>query len=265
MIVVVAANVLIGVVQEVRAEAHGGPARASSRGRAGDGRPRVRRARAAACRARPGRPRAALARRPGARRRRHRLRQRLHEREPAHRRGQARLQGAGRRALSGSFVDAGSLVARVTRVGAQGYAARINAEAKYVKAVRSEIQETLRAIIRLGTVALVPLGLGLFLRSVLMDGGSLDDADPHLGRRRHRHDPAGARPAHLLRPRHRHLPARPSDGPRPAGVLRRDARAGGHALPRQDGHASPRGRWRSPPFARRAGSQRATSSPPWPR
>ncbi len=78
--------------------------------------------------------------------------------------------------LSGSFVDAGSLVARVTRVGAEGYAARINAEAKYVKAVRSEIQDTLRAIIKLGTFVLVPLGLGLFLRTWLMDHGSLNDA-----------------------------------------------------------------------------------------
>ena len=85
-------------------------------------------------------------------------------------------KGPGDELLSGSFVDAGSLVARVTRVGAEGYAARINAEAKYVKAVRSEIQDTLRAIIRLGTVVLVPLGLGLFLRSVLMDAGSLNDA-----------------------------------------------------------------------------------------
>lgn len=85
-------------------------------------------------------------------------------------------KGPGDELLSGSFVDAGSLVARVTRVGAEGYAARINAEAKYVKAVRSEIQDTLRAIIRLGTEVLVPLGLGLFLRSWLMDGGSLNDA-----------------------------------------------------------------------------------------
>ena len=85
-------------------------------------------------------------------------------------------KGPGDELLSGSFVDAGSLVARVTRVGAEGYAARINAEAKYVKAVRSEIQDTLKAIIRLGTVVLVPLGLGLFLRSLLMDGGSLNDA-----------------------------------------------------------------------------------------
>ena len=85
-------------------------------------------------------------------------------------------KGPGDELLSGSFVDAGSLLARVTRVGKEGYAARINAEAKYVKAVRSEIQATLRAIIRLGTIVLVPLGLGLFLRSVLMDGGSLEDA-----------------------------------------------------------------------------------------
>lgn len=85
-------------------------------------------------------------------------------------------KGPGDELLSGSFVDSGSLVARVARVGAEGYAARINAEAKYVKPVRSEIQDTLKAIIRLGTVALVPLGLALFLRSVLMDGGSLEDA-----------------------------------------------------------------------------------------
>ena len=85
-------------------------------------------------------------------------------------------KGPGDELLSGSFVDAGSLVARVTRVGAEGYAARINAEAKYVKAVNSEIQATLRAIIRLGTVVLVPLGIGLFLRSLLMDGGSFEHA-----------------------------------------------------------------------------------------
>ena len=85
-------------------------------------------------------------------------------------------KGPGDELLSGSFVDSGSLLARVTRVGAEGYAARINAEAKYVKAVRSEIQDTLRAIIRLGTAVLVPLGLGLFLRTRLMDGAALEDA-----------------------------------------------------------------------------------------
>lgn len=85
-------------------------------------------------------------------------------------------KGPGDELLSGSFVDAGSLVARVTRVGAEGYAAKINAEARLAKEVRSEIQASLKGIIGLSTMGLVPLGLGLFLRSVLMDGGTLEDA-----------------------------------------------------------------------------------------
>jgi cation-transporting ATPase E len=78
--------------------------------------------------------------------------------------------------LSGSFIDSGDLLARVTRVGKEGYAARINAEAKFVKPVHSQILDSLNAIIRLGTYALFPLGIGLFLRTVFMDGATLNDA-----------------------------------------------------------------------------------------
>ena len=78
--------------------------------------------------------------------------------------------------FSGSFIESGSLVARVTKVGRDGFAAKINAEAKYVKEVKSEILATLKAIIRIGTTLLVPLGLGLFLRTVFQDGQSLNDA-----------------------------------------------------------------------------------------
>lgn len=85
-------------------------------------------------------------------------------------------KGPGDELLSGSFVDAGSVVARATRVGAEAYAARVGAEARRFRPPRSEIQDTLRAIIRLATELLAPLGLALFLRSVLMDGGSLEDA-----------------------------------------------------------------------------------------
>ncbi len=78
--------------------------------------------------------------------------------------------------FSGSFIESGSIAARVTKVGRDGFAAKINAEAKYVKEVKSEILATLRALIRLGTTLLVPLGLGLFLRTVFADGYSLSDA-----------------------------------------------------------------------------------------
>ncbi|MDO4849197.1 MAG: HAD-IC family P-type ATPase [Coriobacteriia bacterium] len=77
---------------------------------------------------------------------------------------------------SGSFVESGSLVARVTKVGREGFAAKINAEAKYVKDIKSEILATLKAIIRMGTILLVPLGLGLFLRTLFMEGGAVEDA-----------------------------------------------------------------------------------------
>lgn len=85
-------------------------------------------------------------------------------------------KGPGDTLLSGSFIDSGDLLARVTKVGQQGYAARINAEAKYLKPVHSQILDSLRAIIRLGTYALFPLGIGLFLRTLFMDSATLNDA-----------------------------------------------------------------------------------------
>ncbi len=77
---------------------------------------------------------------------------------------------------SGSFVVAGAVTARVCRVGMDGYAAKINAEAHYVKAVSSEILSTLNMIIKFATMALVPLGVGLFLRTMFMDGTSMENA-----------------------------------------------------------------------------------------
>lgn len=78
--------------------------------------------------------------------------------------------------FSGSFVVAGAAWARVDRVGLDGYAAKINAEARYVKAVTSEILATLNMIIKYASIALVPLGIGLFLRTSFMEGTSTNDA-----------------------------------------------------------------------------------------
>ena len=77
--------------------------------------------------------------------------------------------------MSGSFVDSGTVVARVTHVGADSYAARVNAEAKYVKSAQSEIMLTLQMIIRLATLLLAPIGILLFIRT-LMDGSTPDQA-----------------------------------------------------------------------------------------
>ena len=78
--------------------------------------------------------------------------------------------------LSGSFVDSGSLVFRATNVGVDSYASRINDEAKFVKPITSEIRDTLDWIIRIVTVALVPIGIALFLRSYLSESMDVSSA-----------------------------------------------------------------------------------------
>lgn len=85
-------------------------------------------------------------------------------------------KGPGDEILSGSFVDTGSLMAEVTKVGTDSYAARINAEAKYVKAVKSEIRDSLQMVIRFSTALMPFLGAGLFLRSVFSEGMETDAA-----------------------------------------------------------------------------------------
>lgn len=77
---------------------------------------------------------------------------------------------------SGSFVVSGAVAYRVTKVGLDGLAAKINAEARYVKPVSSEILRTLRMIIQLATIIIVPLGVGLYLRTVFMEGVEPTDA-----------------------------------------------------------------------------------------
>lgn len=78
--------------------------------------------------------------------------------------------------LSGSFVDSGSVVFRATNVGSDSYVSRINDEAKFVKAITSEIRDTLNWIIRMATIMLVPVGVALFARSVLSDSMDTNSA-----------------------------------------------------------------------------------------
>ncbi len=72
---------------------------------------------------------------------------------------------AGSELMSGSFIDSGLVLARVKHVGADNYVAKINAQAKYVKPVNSEIMSALNAIVRFASVVMLPLGLALFFSS----------------------------------------------------------------------------------------------------
>ena len=70
--------------------------------------------------------------------------------------------------LSGSFIVAGSCVARVTAVGADNYANHLNNSAKVYKKVRSDIMESLESIVKYVSITLVPLGLLLFAKEVVI-------------------------------------------------------------------------------------------------
>lgn len=64
--------------------------------------------------------------------------------------------------MSGSFVNAGTVRARVIHVGAENYANKISAEAKKHKKVHSEIMDTLNKIVKYVSIALPFVGAALF-------------------------------------------------------------------------------------------------------
>jgi cation-transporting ATPase E len=66
--------------------------------------------------------------------------------------------GVGRELLSGSTVLSGHGFARVIRVGADSYAARITAEARQFALVNSELRDSIARVIRWISIALVPVG-----------------------------------------------------------------------------------------------------------
>ena len=68
----------------------------------------------------------------------------------------------GDKLMSGSYVNAGVVMVRVTHVGAENYASKISAEAKKHKKVHSEIMDTLNTIVKYVSIALPFVGAALF-------------------------------------------------------------------------------------------------------
>ena len=78
--------------------------------------------------------------------------------------------------LSGSFISAGKCRAKVIRVGADCYAAKINNDAKYIKKNNSQILKSFKFIIKLCTIILFPLGIILFSKQFFFQGADLQTA-----------------------------------------------------------------------------------------
>ena len=78
--------------------------------------------------------------------------------------------------LSGSVVVSGVCMARVERVGADNYAARLTQEAKAAAPGRSELLTSMRRVTRFTGFLIPPLGLLLFLQAYILQSAPLFDA-----------------------------------------------------------------------------------------
>ncbi|MBR6173527.1 MAG: HAD-IC family P-type ATPase [Eubacterium sp.] len=76
--------------------------------------------------------------------------------------------------MSGSFVVSGSCIARLTRVGNESYAAQLTAKAKEVKNKKSEMIRDIERIILVAGIVIIPVG-GLLLWGSLHSGHTLQE------------------------------------------------------------------------------------------
>lgn len=72
-------------------------------------------------------------------------------------------KNVGDRIMSGSFVVSGKAKAQVEHIGADNFATKISAGAKYFKKPNSEIWRSLMFIVKVMAIVIVPVGLALFL------------------------------------------------------------------------------------------------------
>lgn len=77
---------------------------------------------------------------------------------------------------SGSFLVAGSGVAQVIHVGKDNYAVELANKAKDKKRATSEMQDSIKRIIKIIGFVIIPVGILLFLSQRNIDGTSLSDA-----------------------------------------------------------------------------------------
>lgn len=68
--------------------------------------------------------------------------------------------------LSGSFVASGNCFARICRVGKDNYASQILHGAKYIKSANSQIMDFLNKLIKFISIAIVPIGVWLFINQL---------------------------------------------------------------------------------------------------
>ena len=75
--------------------------------------------------------------------------------------------------LSGSFVVSGNCKAEVIHVGEDNYTSKISSGVKHLKEPNSEIMRSLNKIVKVVSIAIVPISILLFLHQYNLDGNSI--------------------------------------------------------------------------------------------
>lgn len=86
------------------------------------------------------------------------------------------LKKPGDTLLSGSFIVSGTVKAKVIHVGADNFAAKIAAGAKYLKKPNSEVVRSLNVILKGISICIIPIAIGLLLTSMIRTGQPFDRA-----------------------------------------------------------------------------------------
>lgn len=76
--------------------------------------------------------------------------------------------------LSGSFIVSGSVIGQVEHIGEDNYTSIISKEGKYIKKVNSEIMNSLKKIIKIVSIVIIPLGLLLFFKQLQIPNNNIE-------------------------------------------------------------------------------------------
>lgn len=85
-------------------------------------------------------------------------------------------KGPGSSLMSGSFVVSGKCRARLTAVGEDSYIAKLTAKAKEMKEKPSEMVGDIDMIVKIAGIAIIPLGLLLFFQGLIVNKESFSDS-----------------------------------------------------------------------------------------
>lgn len=78
--------------------------------------------------------------------------------------------------LSGSYVVSGEAYIQVINVGEENYTYKITKNAKYLKPIRSEIMKSLKAIIKLISYIIIPIGIIFFIKQINIPSNNIQSA-----------------------------------------------------------------------------------------